>query len=67
MINIIKKTKEILGLSKKKNFPMEIGVLDNKIILKFPQPIKYIQLNKLEAMDLLMALTQKIPAIKVDK
>lgn len=58
-------TQKFLGLKKKSSLAqIEIGILDNQIILRFQEPIKYIQLDKVQSLDLLVALTQKISLIK---
>ncbi len=56
--------KKILGLEKSNEAPLEIGVIDNKVVLRFNKPTKYVQLTKEQGMELIVALTQKLVLIK---
>lgn len=58
MINAIKK---FLKLNTKPS--MEILISDKKIVFKFNKEIQYIEFTKVEAVNLLFSLTQKIPKL----
>lgn len=64
---MLKRLKEFLHLESrpvKKNVEVNIGVSNNKIVFEFEKPIRNVEFDKIQAMDLIVVLTQKIPLLK---
>lgn len=60
---MLDKIKEIIGLKKKEIVTItqfEVGMINNRIVLRFDRPVHQVELNRLQALSLIEALTMKI-------